>query len=357
MDRQYTFDFDSLPEHAPGHAGREAAQPPKADILSGSLFSLSAGASLQQARDPATPQIEPSIESLASATLPAASDFSAAKSGSEFLKLAADALSDLEKDLIAGKSITLVKYLAAMGRFHHYSFNNVMLIYLQRPDATHVAGFNAWKKLGRHVVKGEKGIGIIAPMVYGKKNDEAISSEDKDDDKERRIRFKAVRVFDVSQTDGDPLPEFAAIVGEPGEHLARLRDLVAQWNIRLEYDDIPGGAEGVSRGGAITVLRGLDPAKDFSVLVHEFAHELLHKSDRRAETTKTQRETEAEAVAFVVCRGIGLDTGTHTSDYIQLYQGDAKTLSTSLDLIQKTAAEILGELLPPLASRPPAGAK
>ena len=152
-------------------------------------------------------------------------------------------------------------------------------------------------------------------------------------------------MFDVSQTDGQPLAEFAAIRGDPGEHLARLRDLVTERNIKLEYDDIPGGAEGVSRGGSITIQPGLSPAEDFSVLVHEFAHEALHKKDRRTETTKTQRETEAEAVAFVVSRAVGLDCGSHASDYIQLYQGDAKILSSSLELIQKTAADILGDLL------------
>lgn len=283
-------------------------------------------------------------------TTPSApSDLPPAKTGAEFLKLASDALSDLEKDLIAGKSDTLVKFLSTMGQFHSYSFSNVLLICLQRPDATHVAGFNAWKKLGRYVMKGEKGIGIIAPMVFGAKNDANASSDEGED--APRIRFKVVRVFDVSQTDGEPLAEFAAIRGDPGEHLSRLRDLVTERNIKLEYDELPGGAEGVSRGGTITIQPGLPPAEDFSVLVHEFAHELLHKKDRRTETTKTQRETEAEAVAFVVSRAVGLDCGSRTSDYIQLYQGDAKTLSSSLELIQKTAADILGDLLAKTGSK------
>lgn len=215
---------------------------------------------------------------------------------------------------------------------------------MQRPDASHVAGFNTWKKLGRYVMQGEKGIGIIAPMVFGGKQES--NSSRSENDETPHIRFKVVRVFDVSQTDGQPLAEFAPIRGDPGEYLTRLRELVTQQNIKLEYDDIPGGAEGLSRGGSITIQKGLSPAEDFSVLVHEWAHEMLHKKDRRAETTKTQRETEAEAVAFVVSKTIGLDTSTRTSDYIQLYQGDAKTLSSSLELIQKTAAEILGELLP-----------
>jgi len=262
------------------------------------------------------------------------------QTGSELLKLAGDALSELERDLAAGQSATLTKFLATLAAFHNYSFSNVMLICLQRPDATHVAGFNAWKKLGRYVKKGEKGIGIIAPMVFGKSTDAA------EGDDAPRVRFKVVRVFDVSQTDGQPLPEFTSIGGDPGEHLARLRDLVGRRNITLQYADIPGGAQGVSRGGSITVRPDLAPAEDFSVLVHELAHELLHRKDRRAATTKVQRETEAEAVAYVVSKAIGLACGTHSSDYIQLYQGDAKLLSATLDLIQKTAADILGELLP-----------
>ena len=262
------------------------------------------------------------------------------QNGTELLKLAGDALSDLERDLAAGQSATLTRFLATLATFHNYSFSNVMLICLQRPDATQVAGFNAWKKLGRYVMKGEKGIGIIAPMVFGKASDAA------EGDDAPRIRFKMVRVFDVSQTDGEPLADFASIGGDPGEHLAHLRDLVMRRNITLEYADIPGGAQGVSRGGSITVRPDLAPAEDFFVLVHELAHELLHRKDRRSATTKIQRETEAEAVAFVVSKASGLDCGSHASDYIQLYQGDAKMLSASLELIQKTAADILGELLP-----------
>lgn len=291
--------------------------------------------------EPTLFDLHPAAAELHDVTLP--SGRPPPKTGAEFLKLAADALADLERDLVAGKSATLVEFLATMGTFYNYSFNNVMLIALQRPDATQVAGFNTWKKLGRHVMKGEKGIGIIAPMAFGSKKDADGGAAESDD--APRIRFRVVRVFDVSQTDGKPLAEFAAIRGEPGEHLERLRDIVTRRGIQLEYGDIAGGAEGLSRGGSIMIQAGLPPAEDFSVLVHELAHELLHKADRRAETTKTQRETEAEAVAFVVSRAVGLECGTHASDYIQLYQGDAKTLSSSLSMIQAAASDILKELL------------
>ena len=111
---------------------------------------------------------------------------------------------ELGEALAAGRSERLRAYLAVMARFPSYSFNNQILIYLQAPDATRVQGFQSWKKLGRKVKKGEKGIGIIAPMVYRKDKDASPESD------EKTIRgFKVVHVFDVSQTEGDPLPEFA----------------------------------------------------------------------------------------------------------------------------------------------------
>ncbi len=124
----------------------------------------------------------------------------------------------------------------------------------------------------------------------------------------------------------------------------RLEELIRTQGIELEYRDIPSGALGTSAGGKITVLPDLHPAERFAVLAHELAHEILHCTERRAETTRTIRETEAEAVAFAVCRAAGLDTGTRSSDYIQLYSGYQDVLMDSLEHIQKTASMILGEL-------------
>lgn len=253
-------------------------------------------------------------------------------------KLADDAIENLAAALKAGKSETLTAYLAAMGRFHNYSFGNVMLIVSQKPDATHVAGFNTWRSFDRFVKKGEKGIVIIAPMLIKPKE---VSNSDEDG---RILRFKAVYVFDVSQTDGQPLPEFARVGGNPNGHTDRLKALVTSQGITLEYAESLGGAHGLSHGGRIELLSGLSPAEEFSVLAHELAHEMLHKGDRRTGTSKTVRETEAEAVAFVVSQAIGLETGTATSDYIQLYAGNTETLAGSLDLIQKTAAEIIAAI-------------
>ncbi len=263
----------------------------------------------------------------------------------EARKLADDALNNLAEALKQGKSEALTTYLAAMGRFHQYSFGNVMLIALQKPDATRVAGFRTWKKLRRYVKQGEKGIVIIAPMMIKPKEQDSSEQGDSRDDDRPMLRFKAVYVFDVSQTDGEPLPEFARVGGNPDGHSDRLKALVTDKGIALEYADSLGGPDGLSCIGIIRLRNGLTPAEEFSVLTHELAHEMLHKSERRKQTTKTIRETEAEAVAFVVCQAIGLETGTAAADYIRLYNGDADTLAESLDHIQKTAAEILAAII------------
>ena len=257
--------------------------------------------------------------------------------------MAKDSIESLSKMLAAGKSDTLVNYLKTLAKFHKYSFGNVMLIAAQRPDSTHVAGFNTWKKLGRSVIKGEKGIGIMAPVVYKNKSEAELSVSEKESD--RCIRgFRIVHVFDVTQTEGEPLPELAQVSGSPTESTDRLRQLIASHNIELRIEDLPGLTKGLSSGGTIIVQAGLSPAEEFAVMVHELAHELLHKSERRAETTKTIRETEAEAVAFVVCESCGIDTSTRSSDYIQLYQGSVDTLNASLNQIQLTACAIIDQL-------------
>jgi hypothetical protein len=153
-----------------------------------------------------------------------------------------------------------------------------------------------------------------------------------------------VYVFDVSQTEGKELPEFAAIVGEPGEQLERLERLIAQTGIELTFEDIPGGALGCSSVGKIRIRPALTPAETFTVLVHELAHERLHDKARRKEAPKTVLETEAEAVAFVVDRALGLESSTRSSDYIQLYAGNKEVLLESLDRIQSTATWILTNL-------------
>lgn len=256
-------------------------------------------------------------------------------------KLAEQALADLQAELDAGVSDTLLKFIDCLSRFHQYSWLNCMLIATQRPEATRVAGFRKWLELRRHVRKGEKGIAILAPLTYRRK----VEDDNGTETTVAAVRgFKVVHVFDVSQTEGDELPEFARVSGTPGNLLGRLEALVRSEGIALRYETLPLGTKGLSQKGAIVVAEGLDEAESFAVLAHELSHEFMHDTDRRKETTKTIRETEAEAVAYAVCRAFDLDCSTRSSDYIQLYQGDSEVLAESLTVIQKTAARIIHSL-------------
>lgn len=254
--------------------------------------------------------------------------------------LAESAIQKLADALERGESADLKRYLETMSRFYNYSFYNCMLIASQRPDATHVAGFHKWHEFGRFVKKGEKGIAILAPIVR------KVDDEETGEKTRRVVGFRAVYVFDVKQTDGEPLPTsgIKSAAGEPGEYLEALRSFATGSNIAVEFVDDLGGARGVSLGGKIQLLANLTPAETFATLAHEVAHELLHRGERRAQTSKTIRETEAEAVAFVVATGIGLES-PGTVDYIRLYDGNRDTLAESLTHIQKAASEILGALV------------
>jgi hypothetical protein len=264
-------------------------------------------------------------------------------------QLIRQAVDYLMQQLEAGHSETLAAYLSAMARFHSYSFGNILQIARQRPSATRVAGFYAWKELGRFVKRGEKGIQILAPMVgYRRKRDADEHNANADDNTKPQpvlIGFRPVYVFDVAQTEGEDLPEFEHnITGEVGEHRNRLIAFLAQQNIALEYSDNIAPALGVSYGGKIALLPGQSKAEEFVCLVHETAHELLHKSDRRTVTTAIVRETEAEAVAFIVGQAVGLEMGNASSDYIQMYAGNAALLAESLEVVQRTSAVILAAI-------------
>ena len=239
-----------------------------------------------------------------------------------------------------------------MAKFHRYSFGNCLLIAMQRPNATQVAGFKAWNRFGRHVRKGEKGIMILAPMV-GKKR----TRDDNGDEQETSALygFRAAFVWDLSQTEGADIAEFATVKGDPAENTDRMKALIAESGIRLEYDATIAPANGVSTGGTIRVLPGLSAAEEFSVLVHEYAHEVLHHSaDRKRPDSRTVRETEAEAVAFVVSEAIGLDANSASSDYILNHHGDEEVLAESLSAIQATAARIILAMAPGASEDAPA---
>lgn len=252
----------------------------------------------------------------------------------------------LSEQLAQGNSEALTAYLSTMSRFHNYSFGNVMAIAMQRPDAVRVAGFHTWKALGRNVKKGEKAIRILAPLI-GKGKSESSEAECPDGAQENTVKphvygFRGVCVFDISQTEGKDLPIFSRVSGDAGDMKAKLEAFALKSGIAVEYVEDLGGAEGVSIGGMIRVLRGKPDAETVSVLSHELAHEILHKqADRREPGAKNRRELEAEAVAFIVGQAIGLEVGTASADYIRLYDGNPETLSGSLEAISRAASLIL----------------
>lgn len=253
----------------------------------------------------------------------------------------------LMQQLEQGHSEAFTAYLAAMSRFHRYSFGNILEIARQCPTATRVAGFSTWKELGRFVKRGEKGIRIFAPMVRAKRESEE-SAEPAPDGKRIHIvtGFRAVYVFDLSQTTGDHLPEPAKAAGEVGECRELLFSFLGRQGIEIEFNEAIAPAQGVSYGGRIALLPGQSPAQELATLIHETGHELLHRGNRRATTTRTVRELEAEAVAFVVGQAVGLQMGTTSADYITLYNGNAEMLTESLEAIQRASAAILAAILP-----------
>ena len=258
----------------------------------------------------------------------------------------------LIEQLEAGKSDALTAYLNAMSRFHNYSFGNVLEIARQRPNATRVAGMYAWNQLGRRVKKGEKGIRILAPIVgIKRKKDEEAEKDVTKQNTRILVGFRNAYVFDVEQTDGAELPAMREISGDVGANHDRLISFIEEQGIELVFTENIAPALGTSYGGRIAILPGQSKAEEFSTLVHELGHELLHKAERRTTTTKVVKETEAEAIAFVVGKAVGLQTGSASADYIQLYHGNASLLAESLEVIQQTSAVILAALQPPTAEQ------
>ncbi|HZW05419.1 MAG TPA: ArdC family protein [Candidatus Nitrosotalea sp.] len=272
-------------------------------------------------------------------------------SRAERVRETADKAIEVLADAIeAGKSDALKNYLSVMARFHRYSFGNVLLIAAQRPDSTLVAGFRKWNEVGRHVRKQERGIGIMAPLVKKVRGESETAGEEAEGD-ERVLRgFRVVYVFDISQTEGEPLPQPEAVRGEPGPWLERLTKHVEGRGIELVKSPMPAGQFGLSMGGRIELAQGMSPAQEFSVLVHELAHELLHHDPAgERPDSRTVRETDAESIAFVVATSAGLEVGASSSDYIQLYNANRETLRASLARIQRVSAEILAAIEPPSA--------
>jgi len=250
------------------------------------------------------------------------------------------AFDELVKTVEQGKSEQLKAYLKVMGKFSRYSFRNIILIQLQKPDATQVAGFWKWKQMGRSVKKGAKGIAILAPIVYREKRPQ---EKDEEDDIERDIvrNFKTAYVFDIQDTQGEALPQFSQVKGDPGIYLDRLKSFIESKGIQLQTKPLYGATQGYSAGGLIVIKSDLAKAECMSTLVHELAHSLIHRDLQAKQLDRKIKEIEAEAISYVVCSAIDLELNSAHADYLQLYQGDKEKLLNSLARIQMVAAEIL----------------
>jgi len=235
------------------------------------------------------------------------------------------------------------RYLKAQAVFHRYSARNVFLILYQMPDATRVAGYSTWQKLGRQVRRGETGITIFAPAPFKQTSTDTTTGEITE---ELIPRFKTATVFDISMTDGEPLPtiKLGAIAGSaPLGAYAVLVDFATS----IGYTIVPHPEDAAAEGRCnyeeqtISVQAG-DPARMLHILIHELAHALT--AARRQAHDRTARETIAEGVAFVVCTAIGLDADAYAFPYIAGYAGQkdgAGIITRLMDTIQKTAVVII----------------
>ena len=258
-------------------------------------------------------------------------------------------------------------YLNTMSKFHNYSFNNTMLIAMQKPDATLVAGFKAWQKnFDRHVKKGEKGIRILAPAPYKIKEEQEkldpVTGEimlDKNgmpvtEEVEIKIpAFRVVPVFDVSQTDGKELPDIGVneLSGSVEDYEDFMQALTEVSPVPITYEDIEGEAKGYfhTTDHRIAIQEGMSQSQTVKTAIHEVAHAKLHGRERNQDIDvvldkdRNTKEVEAESVAYTVCQHFGIDTSDYSFGYIAGWSSDRdmKELKSSLDTIRKTASELI----------------
>lgn len=249
---------------------------------------------------------------------------------------------ELLGELQQGKSDRLANYLEFSARFHKYSANNQMLIYLQRPDATFVAGYRKWQDWGYQVGKGEKGIRILAPRISNR--------EDKESHEVKQVMyFVPVSVFDASQlTDLEkkPLPVFfTPLVDDQPELYARLHQAVQDDGIHIEESPL-GLTQGLSMKGRIAIREGIDSRNKFLTLLHEYTHELLHwKPDAKGQSVKA-KECHAEAVSYLVAHHFGI-RNPFSADYLQHWGNTSRELLEELDIVRRTAAYIISRVEEP----------
>lgn len=259
-------------------------------------------------------------------------------------------------------------YLSTMSKFHNYSFNNTLLIAMQKPEATLVAGYKAWQKnFERHVNKGEKAIRILAPAPYKIKEErdkldpvtgEMMFDENGMPQKEQVEvtipAFRAVSVFDVSQTDGKPIPELEAqeLLSTVEGYEDFVQALMNVAPVPIGFEDIPGDSKGYfhTEEKRIAVQENMSESQTLKTMVHEVAHSMLHNKEINRDDLmeapakdRNTKEVEAESVAYTVCQHFGIDTSDYSFGYIVGWSSgkDMKELKSSLDIIRKTSSELI----------------
>ena len=263
-------------------------------------------------------------------------------------------------------------YLRTMSRFHNYSLNNQALIHLQRPDATLVAGYNRWRdKFSRHVLRGEKGITIIAPTPYKKKIEQEkldpdtklpiLDADGKVITEEKEIEipmFRPVKVFDYAQTDGKPLPERVAspvanLTGSVENYEAFMEALRRSAPVPVEIKPMSADMDGYfsPKSQSITLREGMSEVQTVSAAVHEIAHAKLHnyalqQPEERRHKSRNTEEVEAESISFMVCAYFGIETGANSFGYVATWSKNAELpeFRASLDTISKTANRIITDV-------------
>lgn len=256
-------------------------------------------------------------------------------------------------------------YLSTMSKFHNYSFNNTLLIAMQKSDATLVAGYKAWQKnFERHVNKGEKAIRILAPAPYKIKEErdkiDPVTQElllDKDGNPQKEEveitipAFRAVSVFDLSQTDGKPIPELTAkeLLSDVEGYQDMIRAVEAISPVPIELEEIAGDSKGYYDREAkrIAVQENMSESQTLKTMIHEVAHSKLHskevEQDEQMRKDRNTKEVEAESVAYTVCQHFGIDTSDYSFGYIAGWSSgrDTKELKSAMDTIRRTASELI----------------
>ena len=245
-----------------------------------------------------------------------------------------------------------ISFLKMMAQFHNYSYNNVILILTQCPTATRCASFQTWKKLGHPVKRGEKGIKVLVPIPYTYEKKQKTVDEDGNAIMEtvdaKGLTFRIGHVFDAQQVDGQ-LPSPCHELTDDSEELQAVVNRIINENDDISYDVTlqEGGANGYYRVDTkqICLRTGMAASQQFKTLAHERKHSILHCEEavEKCKYTASEREVQAESVAFVVCNAFGVDSGTEYSfPYIATWQGkDMNVLRSSLSVIEKTARELI----------------